>query len=243
MTDGLSARQIQILKSLVDEYIQTAEPVGSSPLEKKYSLGISPATIRNEMSSLTRLGFLRQPHTSAGRVPTPKAMKFYVDQLMEEKQMSVADEVKAKEDVWDTKNNLNDLMNEATNALAEQTKNLAVGTMEDGRTWLAGYSNVFSNPEFANLQVCANLFSLLEEADRIHELFFEKAPGLSPIEIIFGEELGWVELATVGIVTAHFNVQGKNGALGVIGPMRLSYPTIIPTVRYFKSLIEEVSAR
>jgi heat-inducible transcriptional repressor len=73
MAEGLTARQIQILKSLIDEYIETAEPVGSGALDKKYNLGISPATIRNEMVTLTKFGFLKQPHTSSGRVPTPKA--------------------------------------------------------------------------------------------------------------------------------------------------------------------------
>jgi len=98
MTDGITARQTQILKSIVDEYIETAEPVGSEALDKKYNLGVSPATIRSEMASLTKAGFLRQPHTSAGRIPGPKAMKFYVEQLMEEKQMSLTEEVKAKEE-------------------------------------------------------------------------------------------------------------------------------------------------
>src|SRR3990172_6835296 len=103
MSDGLTARQTQILKAIIDEYIETADPVGSEALEKKYNLGVSPATIRNEMVSLTKTGYLRQPHTSAGRIPSPNAMKFYIGQLMEEKQMSLTDEVKAKEEVWDSR--------------------------------------------------------------------------------------------------------------------------------------------
>src|SRR3990172_11919944 len=108
MTDSLTARQTQVLKSLIDEYIDTAEPVGSESLDKKYSLGVSPATIRNEMMDLTRMGYLRQPHTSAGRVPSPKAMKFYIDQLMDERRMSVAEEVKVKEGVMGVKDDLNE---------------------------------------------------------------------------------------------------------------------------------------
>ena len=65
MTDTLSVRQTQILKALIDEYVSMAEPVGSESLEKKYSLGVSPATVRNEMLALTKMGYLRQPHTSA----------------------------------------------------------------------------------------------------------------------------------------------------------------------------------
>lgn len=240
MKDGLTSRQTQILKALIDEYIETAEPVGSEALDKKYNLGVSPATIRNEMSTLTRLGYLRQPHTSAGRIPAPQAMKFYIDQLMEEKQMSLSDEVKAKEDVWDSRADLDDLMEEATKALSEHTKTLAVSAMDNGKVWYAGYSNVFDNPEFANVQDCANLFSFLEEVQKIQELFFERSQGASPIEVLFGEELGWPQLSPVGVVTTHFTVRGKTGAIGVIGPIRLSYPTVIPTLRYFKNLIEEV---
>lgn len=241
MTEGLTARQTQILKALIDEYIETALPVGSENLDKKYNLGVSPATIRNEMAELTRLDYLKQPHTSAGRIPTPTAMKFYIDQLMEERQMSLADEVKTKEEVWDSRNNLDSLLEEATHALAERTKSLAIAATDEGKVWHAGYANVFVNPEFADLRVCANLFSMLEEVDRVRELFFEKASSGSPIDVLFGEELGWPELSPIGVVTTHFDIKGKKGALGVVGPVRLSYPTVIPTLRYFKSLLEEIA--
>lgn len=243
MTDGLTARQTQILKALIDEYISTAQAVGSEPLDKKYNLGVSPATIRNEMVALTHAGYLKQLHTSAGRVPTPRAMKFYIDQLMEEKQMSLADEVRAKEEVWDVRSNLDALLEEATHALAEQTKSLAVAATDEGKVWHAGHGNIFSNPEFEDLRACADLFSFLDEAERIQDLFFRRAFSGSPIDVLFGEELGWPELIPVGVVATHFRVGERNGALAVIGPMRLSYPTIIPTLRYFKKLIEEVAGR
>jgi heat-inducible transcriptional repressor len=226
---------------LIEEYIETAQAVGSEALDKKYNLGVSPATIRNEMVALTKLGYLRQLHTSAGRVPSPAAMKFYIDQLMEERQMSLADEVKTKEEVWDARNDLDELLNEATHALAERTKSLAVAATDEGKVWHAGYANVFVNPEFSDIRTCANLFSFIEEAQRLHELFFERAMSGSPIDVLFGEELGWPELTPMGVVATHFSARGKKGALGVIGPVRLSYPTIIPTLRYFKNLIEEVS--
>lgn len=241
MTEGLTARQTQILKALIEEYIGTAEPVGSEALDKKYNLGVSPATIRNEMVTLTKLGYLRQPHTSAGRVPAPVAMKFYIDQLMEERQMSLADEVKAKEEVWDSRNDLDELLEEATKALAERTRNVAIAATDKGKVWHAGYSNVFNSPEFSDIRICANLFSFLEEAERLQELFFEREGSGSPIDVLFGEELGWPELIPIGIVTTHFKAKGTNGALGVIGPVRLSYPTVIPVLRYFRDLIEEVA--
>src|SRR5258708_5482937 len=97
----LTQRQIEILKSLIEEYIETADPVGSETLEKKHNLTASPATIRNEMVRLTNLGYLKKAHISSGRIPTPQALKFYVNQLMKEKELSVTEEVGVKKKVWD----------------------------------------------------------------------------------------------------------------------------------------------
>jgi len=241
MAEGLTARQTQILKSLVDEYIDAAGPVGSEALEKKYGLGVSPATIRNEMVALTRFGYLKQPYASAGRVPTPLAMKFYIDQLMEEKQMSVADEVKTKEEVWDVRDDTNALMRKAVHALAQRTRNLAVAALDEGRVWHSGYANVFLHPEFGDLELSSNLFALLEEAKRMHELFFERMTGVSPVEVIFGEDLGWAGLDYISVAGTRFNVRGRECALGVVGPSRLRYSAVIPVLRYFRSLIQEIA--
>lgn len=243
MTTGLSARQTQILKALIDEYIETAIAVGSEIIEKKYNLGVSSATIRNEMAELTKIGFLRQPHTSAGRVPTSTAMKFYIDQLMEERKMSLADEVKAKEDVWDVRNNVERLMQEATDALADQTNNLAVSALvDDGgeRVWHSGLSNIFSNPEFNDLELCEELMVFLEASQKIHGLFFGRGGSFSPVEVFFGEEMGWRRYSPVSIVATHFTVKGKPAAMAVVGPARIS-PSVIPTLRYFGSLMQEVA--
>lgn len=242
MNDALTARQIQILKFIIDEYIEIAEPVGSEALEKKYSLGVSPATVRNEMSSLVKKGFLKQPHTSSGRVPTPKAMKLYVDQLMEEKSMSIAEEVKAKEEVWDSRGNIDKLLEEATHALANHTRSLAVATLDESdKVWHSGYKNVFSNPEFTDSLVCESLFSLIEEVERMNDLFFHKGNPMSPFDLFFGEELGWQNLQPMGVIATRFNIGGKRGALGVIGSTRLSYPRIVPILKYYGSLLEEVA--
>lgn len=247
MTDGLTSRQTQILKTIIDEYIATAEPVGSEALDKKYNLGVSPATIRNEMSTLTKLNFLKQPHASAGRVPTPLAMKFYINQLMEEKHMSLVDEVKAKEEVWDSRDDVDQLMDEATHALANRTKSLAVAALKENasngkrdRFWHAGHSYVFQNPEFSNVLTCQSLFSIFEEFDKLDRLFFGYEP-TSPLEVLFGEELGIPELMPTGIISTHFTINGRRGALGVIGPARADYGTVIPILRYFGNMIEEVA--
>lgn len=82
-TSLLDIRKMRILQAIIDDYIMTAAPVGSRTISKRSDMGLSPATIRNEMSDLTELGFLEQPHTSAGRVPSEKAYRLYVNHLMD----------------------------------------------------------------------------------------------------------------------------------------------------------------
>jgi heat-inducible transcriptional repressor len=241
MADGLTSRQTLILKAIVDEYIKTAEPVGSSALEKKYNLGVSPATIRAEMVALTSMKYLSQPHTSSGRIPTPVAMKFYINQLMEEKQLGVAEEVKAKEEVWDARRDFEKLMNNATHSLANKTHSLAIAASDEGEFWTAGMKNVFDNPEFDDIAICQDIFSMIEETTRLHELFFETMTGLNAVEVLFGAELSWPRLTSLGVVATKFDIKGKRGAIGVVVPFRTT-PMMIPSVRYFRSLIEELLA-
>ena len=87
----LSDRQLQILQAIITDYVENAEPVGSRSIAKKYDLGVSPATIRNEMSDLEEMGYLTHPHTSAGRVPSDKAYRLYVNNLMKKKNLSPKD--------------------------------------------------------------------------------------------------------------------------------------------------------
>lgn len=82
-TSLLDIRKMRILQAIVDDYIMTAAPVGSRTVSKRSDMGLSPATIRNEMSDLTELGFLEQPHTSAGRIPSEKAYRLYVNHIMD----------------------------------------------------------------------------------------------------------------------------------------------------------------
>ena len=87
----LSERKRQILKVVVEDYIRTAEPVGSKAIATEMGGSVSSATIRNELSDLTELGYLEQPHTSAGRMPSPKGYRLYVNELMEEQRLSLAE--------------------------------------------------------------------------------------------------------------------------------------------------------
>lgn len=237
--ETLTGRQTQLLKVIIDEYLSTAEPVGSLLLEKKYPLGVSPATIRNEMALLTHKGFLKQPHTSAGRVPTPQAMKFYISQLMDEKKLSVVEEAQAQKTLSSREENVDRMMREAMHRLSEHTSALAVATEDSGAVWSHGFAHVFENPEFTNYLVCQRVFNMIEEAQLLHELMFRRLTGATPIEVLFGEELGWEYFEPVGIVASRFTAKGREYAFGVVGPFRLNYAHVIPAVRYYGDLMQK----
>lgn len=236
----LTDRQIQILKVVVEEYIETAEPVGSQTLDKKYSLGISPATIRNEMVRLTSSGFLKQPHTSAGRVPTSLAMKFYIQNLMKQKEMSVSDEVKVKEKIWDYRQQVDKLLREATKALAEKTHTLAITTTNEGDVYYAGAANLLDMLEFYDMVTTKSLLSVLDQFDFWWDIFGRSAHD-APFHVIFGEDLKQEYLANCGMVYTLVTTPKLECAIGIVGSARLNFPYVIPVVSYFGHLLSDIS--
>src|SRR5258708_31065174 len=233
----LTPRQIQILRSTIEEYIDTAEPVGSETLDRKYNLGVSPATIRNEMVYLTKQGYLTKSHSSAGRLPTSLAMKLYVNELMKEKELSVADEVSAKEQVWESRKQLDNLLHHATQALAEKTHALGIALTTDKRLYSAGYANLLQMPEFYDIEVMRHVLSLIEEVNLLEEIF-EFGATENLIRVVYGSELGNRHLEPIGVIFMNFKVHDMNCRLGVIGSNRFDYPYVIPMMKYFHSLIQ-----
>ena len=236
----LTDRQTRILKALMEEYIESAAPVGSETLEKKYSLGVSPATVRNELVRLTKMGFLNQPHTSSGRTPTPLAIKFYIQKLMESKELGVADEVAVKEKIWDSRHQLDKFFQEVARALAQKTNSLALVATDEGKLFHSGYAHILDMPEFFDIDTTKGVLSVIEDVDRLLK-FFDKATGEEVVHALIGQELELEPLYDCSLVFTNFEIKGKvKGSLGVIGPCRLNYPLIIPTIKYFGHLLEEV---
>lgn len=235
----LNERQIQILKAIIEEYMETALPVGSETLDKKYNLGVSPATIRNEMVKLTQKGYLKQPHTSAGRSPTPKALKFYVDYLVKPKDLSVAEEVAVKQKVWDYRHELDKLLKTSAAILADRTKALSLIATQEGDLYYAGAAHILLMPEFYNIDLTRRLFSLLEECDYWQRLFYEEFT--EDFKVVVGDELGEA-LEPCGLVYTKFTIPGHGkGTVSVIGSNRLDYAYVISLLRYFGNLLTEIS--
>jgi len=126
---GLDERKRRILRAIIDDYISTAEPVGSRSIVKKYELGFSSATIRNEMADLEDMGYIDQPHTSAGRVPSDKGYRFYVDKLLQKKELTIK-EIEAIKDSMEIKmKELNQIVKQASLAMSKITSYTSIATM------------------------------------------------------------------------------------------------------------------
>jgi len=126
MTQTLTDRDREVLEAIITDYIQTAEPVGSRTVSKKSEIGLSPATIRNVMADLEEMGFLTQPHTSAGRVPTDKAFRFYVDSILEVGKLKLVDRDRIEMGFQDEGMDTNEIMKRASSLLSLLSKQTGV---------------------------------------------------------------------------------------------------------------------
>jgi heat-inducible transcriptional repressor len=124
----LTDRKMRILEAIINDYIQTAEPIGSRTIAKKYDLGISSATIRNEMSDLEDLGLIIQPHASAGRVPSDKGYRLYVDRLMRQRELTDDEAVFLQQAVISNINQIDYMMQETARAIALLTNYATIVT-------------------------------------------------------------------------------------------------------------------
>ncbi len=130
----LDDRKAYILATVVYEYVATAEPVASQTLTQKYNLGVSSATVRNEMAELEAGGYLVQPHTSAGRVPSDAGYRTYVDELMQPESLTPADRRRIRDDLHEASRELDDLIDQTTRLLGRLSKSLAFVTKPQSGT-------------------------------------------------------------------------------------------------------------
>lgn len=239
----LTARQVQILRAIIEEFIDTAEPVGSETVDKKYRIGVSPATIRNEMVQLEKQGYLQKGHSSAGRIPTPIAMKLYVNELMKEQELSVADEVSAKERIWKSRKDMEDLLREATEALSERARAVAIATRklnDHRRLYHHGTAHLLNMPEFYDINVTRHVLNLIEEESLLEEIF-DHAHSESLVQMVFGRELGNKHLEPVAILYTDVIAGGQPCRIALLGSTRFEYDYVVPVLKYFRKLIEELA--
>ncbi len=233
----LSPRQVNLLRCIINEYTRTGEPVASEVIDRKYHLGVSPATIRNEMVVLSETGFLKKEHSSSGRVPTSKAFRFYIQNLMPEKRLTTAEEVSYKNDVWDYRKEVHSLLQHSAQTLAKRSNMLAVATTSNGDLFYFGVGNLLSRPEFLDPKSTCLLFGKFEGFEFWQGLLDRFRLLEEEILFMFDEEKDQEDYASI---FGEFSGLTLHGTIGVIGPKRMPYEQVIPQIRYMTNLVESI---
>lgn len=235
MTD----RQMKLLGIIIEQYAEVAAPVGSVTLAKLF--GVSSATIRSEMARLEDLGFIKQPHTSAGRIPTDKGYRFYVNQISAEREVTVpelADRVTRGIDarVATQGDRADRAIRSAVDSLVELTHNLGLATIGD-QLYTNGMGNLFSQPEFASTLHVQQIARLL---DNLEPWLREAAPN-EPLSVYIGSEnpIGKTSEATL-IISRFRSPYSDHSYIGVLGPTRQDYARVMRLVRHTGAMLEEV---
>ncbi len=235
----LNERQLQLVEAIINEYIKEAEPVGSVQVVRRYRLGCSPATIRNEMAKLLDLGYLEMMHTSSGRVPTKSAYRLYLDEIMHEEELPVLQEVAMKQRLWSERYNFDKLLRETVKALAENIGELAVATSDDGYVTYAGTVNILDSKEFWDIDAAKAALTVVDNFE-ILERIFGRVIDTNGLKIILEDEIGVEKLEKCGFVAAPYKSGNKHGHIAVFGPSRMNYSQVIPALKYAKQLVQEL---
>lgn len=239
--EDLTSRQVDILKTIISEYTQSGSPVGSEILEKKYKLGISPATIRNEMVELAKKGYLKKTHFSSGRIPSAKGLRFYIKHLMKEKEMSTAEEVAYKNSIWDERKETHRLLSQATKVLAHRTGLMSLATTNYKDIYYAGLVNLFGQREFISWDISKILLERLDEVAYWERLLNKLQALDDDIYYMLGEEdMNDPVFDTCSSVFGEFEGKRIKGIIGVVGPRRMCYDIVTPQIKYFASLLETI---
>lgn len=211
----LSERQSQILNTIVDEYINTAMPVSSGVLFDKGLFDVSCPTIRNEMADLTDMGYLAQPHTSAGRVPTERGYRFFVDELILMEQGK--SDMRFREPKNMSKAPRKKIM-EMARELSQSTNDLVIFIdEEDGELKYLGLKKVLRNPEFSTHEA---VLSILEELERFENYIDGVQKYLTrDLTIFIGSENPFFENSEYSMISTRIN----DGLIALLGPMRMRY--------------------
>lgn len=243
----MSERQRAILCQIVEEYAETAAPVGSVTMARLF--GVSSATIRSEMARLEALGLIAQPHTSAGRVPTDAGYRYYVNHLQGND--AAPDIVEAKESRIDaglnrgmhvlevrvmSQSRADAAIKGAVDALVELTGNLGLATI-GGQLYLAGIAKLFTQPEFMDVGRVQAVAKLL---DNLEPWLREAAPG-EALNIFIGHENPIGKNSEVSLIISRFKSPFSDRSyIGVLGPTRQNYARVMALVGRSGKMLEEM---
>lgn len=233
----LSSRQIKLLAAIVEAYAEVASPVGSVNLAKIFK--VSSATIRNEMMVLEKLGYIEQPHTSAGRIPTDKGYRHYVNSLSVDKQSNQIDRnARAIDTRISNAGEPDQAIRSAVRSLVELTHNVGLATI-GGSLYVRGIANLFAQPEFSQTGMVQQTARLI---DNLEPWLREAAPN-EPLNVFIGHENPVGKSSRASLVISRYQSPFSDRSyVGVLGPTRQDYKTVMNLVSHTGRQLERVLA-
>lgn len=231
----MSPRQQKILAAIVEQYAEVASPVGSTLLAKAFD--VSSATVRAEMAELERRGYIMQPHTSAGRVPTDKGYRHYVNLVQDD---AVSPHERRAERALAARVSGGGLpdrtIRNAVDTLVELTHNLGLATIGN-QLYMSGLSNLFGQPEFVQSGQARQVARLL---DNLEPWLQEAAPN-EPLSVYIGHENPIGRSAGASLIISRFrSPYSDHSYIGVLGPTRQHYRDVMGLVQHAGETLEEV---
>ena len=226
----ISERKKNLLEIIIKEYLQTAVPVSSGALVKKYKLSFSPATVRNEMMELEEEAFIYQPHTSAGRVPTENAYKLFLEDLIVSKKVKGLKD--SEEKVLELLFTHDETSYKKTaKAIAELSKSAVFWAFHKNDLYYSGLSNLFSQPEFKQLDMVCDFSGVI---DRLEDIIDESFEDLKEgVQVFIGSENPFGNFLSTTLLKYKNNKQA--GIFGIISLMRTDYEKNLSLVNYIKN--------
>ena len=231
----MELRHQRILAAIVKEYSETANPVGSKEIVGKYNLNVSSATIRNDMAELEKQGYITQPHKSAGRIPTDKGYRFFVNELMRRFELSEKERRMLKSELAKLQAQHEQLGRSISNLLAQVSGQAAFALLPN-QSSATGLSRIIGEPEFADSNTMKQVAELLENIDQTATKLVKKTDLTA--EAIIGGESPVPVPKNLSLVVSNVKMKdGKKGVIGIIGPKRMSYAKNLSIIEYLTRLI------
>lgn len=237
---SMTDRQQKILQLVVREYVRTAVPVGSKNISE--ILDCSSATIRNEMSELERMGYLAQPHTSAGRIPTDAGYRYYVNLLLDGRDLSRREQEDIQTELLKLKAQNTRLARFTSKLLSNYADSLAVtsiGSADDFAT--SGAKHLLETPEFEDRKQIADVFEAVDEFEEVLNMMKQKKDASeksTAVSTFIGAENPVKEMQNCSLVMSEFELpSGEKGVVAILGPKRMEYKRNISLVEYMTKLL------
>jgi heat-inducible transcriptional repressor len=233
----LSTRQERLLDTIIAEYTTSAKPVSSGQLVDLDRLDVSPATVRNDMAALEEAGYLHQPHTSAGRIPTELAWRWFVKRVMPEHHVGKREREHLETVAHAHRDSEQEMMRKMAKALAEIIEEAVIIAFDKTDTYYTGLSNLFQQPEFEDINILQNLSKVVDHLDEVMARMYNHVG--NDVSVLVGRDNPFS--ATCGTLLGRYSVARRsNGVIAFLGPMRQDYGEHMAILRFTQSLLQTV---